>query len=236
MAALAIENTWIWGLQAGRGAELTAFWRGLADWLDGGARAPFATSVDPARAAPGAIVSVEVAQLDAPPDSPPGNAPPATPRARPASFTLTRPDGAAEPLPLAWQGPVGHARFVPDVAGAFRVGATALGEGTPPLEAPPGSGAASTSELAGADPDRLASPAALAADPAATAPPDAWARLTLLANATGGEALPADALDETLRALGQPRSAWPPPPLVWPLAALALALVEWTARRLRGLA
>jgi hypothetical protein len=196
MAALALENTWAWGLEAGHGRELAAFWRGLADWLAGGARSPFAASVDPVRAPPGSMVVVEVARLD-----------PAAPR--PEAITLGRPDGRDERLPLAWRGAVGHARFVTNGTGAFAVGDS---------------------------PDGPVRPAAHRSDSAAPPPPDAWARLALQANVRGGEALPAELLDERLARLPRTRTFWPPPPLVWLAIVFALALVEWTARRLRGLA
>jgi hypothetical protein len=74
-----------------------------------------------------------------------------------------------------------------------------------------------------------------AARPAA---PDAWARLALLAGRSGGAALPGRAFTAELarREAALPRPVPLAPPWRWILlaAAAALAVAEWTARRLTG--
>jgi hypothetical protein len=112
MAALAIEDTWVWGLQAGRGAELNAFWRGMAEWLDGGTRSALVITVEPGRASPGALVEVRLIRLDE-----------ATPV--PVALQLVRPGGSRESLALGWDEGVGHASFVTDGEGVFAVQAAA---------------------------------------------------------------------------------------------------------------
>jgi hypothetical protein len=84
--------------------------------------------------------------------------------------------------------------------------------------------------------DPISSHAAHRSVTPAEPPTDAWARLALLASASGGAAVPSDSLDAVLELLPRPGRLWPPPPLVWLFIALALALTEWAARRLRGLA
>jgi hypothetical protein len=108
MAALAVEDTWVWGLQAGRGPDLNAFWRGMAEWLDGGTRSAFVITVEPERAAPGALVEVRLSRVDE-----------ATPVL--AALELVRPDGSRASLALGWDGGVGHASFVTSGEGVFAV-------------------------------------------------------------------------------------------------------------------
>ena len=126
-------------------------------------------------------------------------------------LTLTRPDGGAEPLPLSpdpSRPGVLRARFAADRAGPYRLSA---GEGSPAAGFRAGPDAAS---------------------------PEPWARLALLAARSGGAALPpADFDAEVARreaALPAPDGAAPPWRWILLGAAAALAVAEWTLRRLRG--
>lgn len=107
-ARLGLTETWRWRMEAGRGEEHREFWRGLADWLAGGARGGVTAVVDDPVGPVGAGAGVRVFAT--------GEAPP--------RVTLRRPGGEAEPLPLrpdpAAPG-VLHASFVPAEAGVHAV-------------------------------------------------------------------------------------------------------------------
>jgi hypothetical protein len=224
MAALALADTWVWGLQAGRGEELAAFWRGLAEWLDGGIRSPFALTLDPERAAPGAQVAVRIDRLE-------------EGASAPAAVELIRPGGRRESVPLAWEEGVGQATFVTDAQGLFAVGIGAPGarfaagsasQALPAIpDTPANSGPAS--------PATLSNPVAThVSEDSAAAPSDAWARLALLAADRGGALLPPAELEQRIADLSSPLD-FRIPPLAGLVVILLLALAEWTARRLRGM-
>ncbi|HEU0300801.1 MAG TPA: hypothetical protein VFR37_15170, partial [Longimicrobium sp.] len=66
---------------------------------------------------------------------------------------------------------------------------------------------------------------------------DGWARLSMLASASGGRMLPADSLRPAIRLLTPDGAGGGPPlPLGWMLfwALILAAGAEWAIRRLRG--
>jgi hypothetical protein len=204
---------------AGRGREaslgLTETWR----WrMEAGRIAEhrefWRSLVDWLASAPREPVVVEVPEALGPPGSPVEVRvfAPALSGELPRELYLARPDGSREALPLA-SDPLRpgalRARFVPAAPGVYALGA---GSGAP---------------LAGF---RAAADSGEAVDP--------WARLALLADRSGGAALPADSFAAALArreaALGRGGGrTLPSLPVLLALAAL-LAVAEWTVRRLRG--
>jgi hypothetical protein len=71
------------------------------------------------------------------------------------------------------------------------------------------------------------------AEEAAPPPSDAWARLALLAEESGGALLPEPELGRRIDDLTPLRFRIPA--IAWLALLLVLALTEWTARRLRGM-
>jgi hypothetical protein len=129
----------------------------------------------------------------------------------PAALSLHRPDGTTESLPAVL---LPHARasrssFFAGAAGEYTV-------------------------TGGSTTDGGAEGAAFAAEPSSAAP-HAWARLALLAHASGGDVVPAAALGVRIDALDARAGG---PPRAWAglfAAIVALALAEWITRRVRGL-
>ena len=126
------------------------------------------------------------------------------------ALTVTRPGGGVDTLPL---------RGDPAHPGLHRAALVAADTGL------------HTFALGGG-------PAAAGMRATAAAPPaDGWARLSMLAHASGGAMLPADSLRPLLARL-TPEDARRPLPVAWLLfaAVLAAAGAEWAIRRLRGAA
>ncbi len=115
-AALALEESWRWRMEAGRVAEHREFWRSLVDWLASAPRGGAAVELPRAGGATGVPVEVRVF---------PGSG------EAPASLSLVRPGGARERLPLrpdpARPGTL-RAVFVPAAPGVHALG---VGDGAP---------------------------------------------------------------------------------------------------------
>lgn len=199
VAALGVTETWRWRMEAGLPAEHREFWRGLVDWL---ASAPPGTStqVDKSLGVVGSPVAVTVYGGDA----------------SPGEVTLTRPDGAAERLPLvpdSTRPGVLRTAFVPAAAGVHRL-ATDVDGVSAAFRAVPYTGAVA-----------IEGP---------------WAQLALLAGRSGGGAVPADSLRaEVARRTGPTVDSagawrWITDPRLLFLLLLGFAGTEWTIRRLRG--
>ena len=121
---------------------------------------------------------------------------------RPDSLLLERPGGESESLPLAWEADRGVARFMADSAGDHRLRL-------------PGDGAARTGHRA---------------DPDAAPAPDAWARLAMLADRSGGALVSSDSIDVITRRMGNGGAS-----RVLVLAVITtLVFAEWIWRRLHG--
>jgi hypothetical protein len=121
---------------------------------------------------------------------------------RPDSLLLERPGAGIESLPLVWSGDRGLARFIADTSGDhfMRI------------------------------PGEPAARAAHRADPDAAAAPDAWPRLAMLADRSGGALVSRDSIDIVVRRLGDGAASR----LVIVVLIITLAFGEWIWRRLRG--
>lgn len=199
VAALGVTETWRWRMEAGRLAEHREFWRGLVDWLASGPRGASAR-VDASIGGVGSPVAVTVAGGDT----------------SLSEVTLTRPDGAAERLPLVPDSArpgVRRTTFVPAEPGVYRLAMD--GDG-------PSAGFRAV------------------ADTGAVAIEGAWARLALMADRSGGGGVPAESLrDEVARRTRSAENAtagwaWIANPWLLFFLLLALTGTEWTIRRIGG--
>lgn len=215
LAALGIQETWRWRMEGGHVAEHREFWRSLADWLAAGSRDTPRLTIAPHRTTVGIPVELQL-------HARPGTESPEVQLHRPTSGIDASPDGTSSDNNSAE-----HLHFtpVPEEPGLWR--ATAL----------PQHPGVHTITL-GTDTEPHAAFRALPADgPDNRPPPNTWARLTLLAHASGGHPLPADSLPAWVDRW-QSEHAPPDAPhrrwLPWLLltAALVLALAEWIIRRL----
>jgi hypothetical protein len=212
-AALGLRESWHWRVAGGRIDEHREFWRSLVDWL---APRPPVPHVD----VPYTIVETGLpVQVDVDAGTP---LPP---------LRLRRPDGAAEPLPRS----VGTAdrayyRFLPADTGLHAV----LLPGDSVLAAVRALAAGSRAARTARAPMAGAAAADHAAAGAAASSAEAGALLALLADASGGRAMPGSELEAAVRTY----SAAPPVPVQWriPLLLLLLgtAVFDWSLRRLRG--
>jgi hypothetical protein len=108
-AALGVEDTWRWALEAGRNEALSAFWRSVADWLDAGLAQPISVSVAPTTAAPGVPVEIRLERFD-------------TMVVRPRELLLSHAGRASDTLVVVWSDDEGQARFVAADTGEFVLG------------------------------------------------------------------------------------------------------------------
>jgi len=123
---------------------------------------------------------------------------------RPDSVVLVRPGDRTEMIPASWAGEHGMARFIADTTGAHRVMLTGP----------------------------FATEAGHMADSLATPGRDAWARLAILADRSGGAFVTRDSLDSLMSGLG--RSGARKLRTVLVVLITALAFAEWILRRLTG--
>jgi hypothetical protein len=121
---------------------------------------------------------------------------------RPDSLFLERPEGEVESLPLVWDGERGIARFSAHTPGDHHVRI----------------------------PGEQVMDAGHRADPDAAAAPDAWSRLAVLADHSGGALVSSDSIDVIIRQLGSDS----PVRALIAVVIIALAFAEWIWRRLRG--
>ncbi|HEX2091252.1 MAG TPA: hypothetical protein VHG28_02575 [Longimicrobiaceae bacterium] len=206
VAALGLGESWRWRMEAGRIAEHREFWRSLVDWLASAPRDTLLVEVAEPVGIPGVPVEVRVFTRT-------GSGEPRrfAPDERLPELSLARPGGSPERLPLRpdpERPGVLRTVFVPAAPGVY-----SLATGGVPL-------------------------AGFRADTAPGDAADPWARLALLAARSGGDAVPAEDFGSAVRrreaALGSPeRRALPLHLLLLGLAA-ALAVTEWSVRRLRG--
>lgn len=205
VAALGLQESWRWRLEAGQVEGHREFWTALVEWLAGGLRDSVLVRLSATLVAPRAPVEVRVYTAD---------------DAAPPALLVTGPGGRTEPLMLA---------PAPDEPGALR--ATIL----------PDSAGLYTIGVA-TEPTRRAFRAVAegAAEGAADGVADAaaWARFALLAERSGGVALPAAELEPWVarwQAEHRSRGWWRARvgPLLFALI-VGTALAEWLLRRLRG--
>jgi hypothetical protein len=196
-AALGLRESWHWRVAGGRIDEHREFWRSLVDWL---APRPPVPHVD----VPYTIVETGLpVQVDVDAGTP---LPP---------LRLRRPDGAAEPLPRS----VGTAdrayyRFLPADTGLHAV----LLPGDSVLAAVRALAAGSRAARTARAPMAGAAAADHAAAGAAASSAEAGALLALLADASGGRAMPGSELEAAVRTY----SAAPPVPVQWRIPLLLL--------------
>ncbi|HEV2131138.1 MAG TPA: hypothetical protein VGR27_08545 [Longimicrobiaceae bacterium] len=205
MATLALTETWRWRMEAGQLAEHREFWRSLVDWLAAGVREARIVAVEEPLAPTGAAVVVRVFAADE-------QGRPETLSARPR-LTVNRPDGSSDTLALR-----------PDPRRPGVLDATLV----------PAAKGLHSFVLDGA----VAGTAFRAVAPEELQVADPWARLALLADASGGGMLPRDSLEA---GVNRRSPAWPErAPEPWRRASLlfgvllALAMAEWSIRRLSG--
>lgn len=210
-AALGLLDTWKWRVEAGLIEAHREFWRGLVDWLVAGR-----TDGPEVRTGTGVGGGLEPVQVRVVSGGGPDEAPAAAGSpadgypADPPALRLIRPDGREEPLALMPDaGGVGELSgyFLPAAAGVHGIAA-----GT---EDEPRAGYAAWDDVASHD---------------------AWARLALMAHASGGALVPADSIPARIAAVGE--ASRPGDALRWAVIAFLLivgtAAAEWTIRRLRG--
>lgn len=211
-AALGLLDTWKWRVEAGQLEAHREFWRGLVDWLAGGrVDGPEVRAVAPigATAEPVKVTAVP-AGADIPPAATNGR-PGASPAdATPPALRLLRPGGRVEPLALVPDADGTGAfagYFLPDTAGGHGIAADAEDE--------PRAGYAARDDVASHD---------------------AWARLAILAHASGGAMLPADSILARMAAaaVAHPAGSRIPWAFIAFLLLAGTALAEWAIRRLRG--
>jgi hypothetical protein len=208
-AALGLRETWRWRVAGAAADEHREFWRSIVDWL-----APPATDLridtpHPVSAA-GLPVTVDVETRGTPPP-----------------LSLRSPDGTLETLASAPGGGPHHARlaFLPTDTGVYTLiaergaaeGAVRVARGGIDLSA-------------GGAPDRVPRRSSPAPAPHTG---EAGALLALVADASGGRALPAAELESAVRSRmpARPTLPWRLPLL---LLLLAIATADWAVRRLRG--
>lgn len=208
-AALGLRETWRWRLAGGAADEHREFWRSVVDWL-----APPATDV---RIETPHAVSVAGLPITAGVEA--GGTPP--------PLRLRRPDGTLETLAPAPVGGPHHARlrFVPTDTGVHAL-ITADRGAVAAVRVVPSDGT---------EPSAAGSPGSAPrdAEAGAAANAEAGALLALVADASGGRALPAAELESAVRdrVAARPTLPWRLPLL---LLLLAIATLDWAVRRLRG--
>lgn len=222
-AALGLRESWRWRVAAGRSDEHREFWRSLVDWL---APLPDVARVETPQ--PVAAVALPV-----PVDIEAGTPLPPIRLRRPGRES--RASGSDAGGPLATAGDAAELLSPARGAGTHRDRFVFL-----PVDTGVHILVVDDREIAGL---RVAV-SAVAAGTGATAPAgtatasaaaaEASALLALLADASGGQALPADELAAAVRA----RDAALPTPLAWRmpllLLLLGLAVADWALRRARG--
>jgi hypothetical protein len=209
-AALGLRETWRWRVAGAAGDEHREFWRSVVDWL-----APPATDVridtpHPVSAA-GLPVTVDVEARGTPPP-----------------LLLRSPDGTLETLAPAPGGGPRHARlaFLPTDTGVYMlIGEHGAAEAA--VRVAPGGGIDLSAGGAPAQVPRGSSPAPVPHSG------EAGALLALVADASGGRALPAAELQSAVhsRMAARPTLPWRLPLL---LLLLAIATADWAVRRLGG--
>jgi hypothetical protein len=213
-AALGLAESWRWRMEGGRADAHRAWWRAWVEWAASGLRAGFAVSVPDRPVPTGSVVRVRVEALD-------------SGASLPRTLRLERPNGAVEVLPtLALTSPgEREARFLAAQPGPHRLSWDGGETGVQATDEPP-------------------------------APAPSERALVAIASSRGtmrglplppGEVEPEERSDaqEPVAEAAAPSAPtsfdgpWRPAstsPLPWWLGALigALAVVEWTVRRLRA--
>jgi len=209
-AALGLRETWRWRVAGAAGDEHREFWRSVVDWL-----APPATDlrIDTPRpvSAAGLPVIVDVEARGTPP-----------------LLRLRRPDGTLETLAPAPGGGPHHARlaFLPTDTGVHTLIAE-HGAAEAAVRVAPRGG---TDQSTGGSPARVPRRSSPAPAPHSG---ETGALLALVADASGGRALPAAELQSAVRnrLAARPTLPWRLPLL---LLLLGIATADWAIRRLRG--
>jgi hypothetical protein len=214
-AVAGLPETWRWRMEGGATDAHRAWWRAWAAWAASGVRGPLLVSAPEHPVPAGSVVRVGVEELD------PGVA-------LPPSLRLERPDGRVEELPtVALTAGRGEARFLADAPGPHRLSWAGGETGVLATETPPPPDPAERSLVA------LASGSGLGrGEPL----PPAGGRVARGRGAIGrGAGVAGRAPDAVVDADGPWRDAGRPGlPLVLGALLAALALAEWTVRRLRA--